>query len=85
MLYDLSYVSEYQNYEYLSVVLQKTTTSHWDEIFSEGHSYILEVSFHEMFVKLTRIVQKLKKYRVKMQDHENKNVPTEKMPSPCLF
>ena len=51
MLYDLSNVSEYQNYEYLSVVLQKTTIPHWDEIFSEGHSYILEASFHEMFVK----------------------------------
>ena len=49
VLYDLSNVSEYQNYEYLSVVLQKTSIPHWDEIFSEGHSYILEASFHDMF------------------------------------
>ena len=52
MLYDLSNVSEYQNYEYLSVVLQKTTIPHWDENFSKGHLYILEASFHEMFVKV---------------------------------
>ena len=62
MLYDLSNVGEYQNYEYLSVVLQKTTILHWDEIFSKGNTYIFEASFHvcKSFTIVVKVVLTIK-------------------------
>ena len=52
--------------------------------FLKGICIFLKLLFTRFLLKFyTRLVQKLRKYRAKMQNHENKNIHSEKISSLC--